>query len=73
MDGSGDEQIELSETNQRPDIKREGEIGRSSPIGSNLQYLLQCNSITHQYTAGHRVHLYLRSTRREEEEIMLIF
>ena len=35
MDGSGDEEIELSETNQSPDIKRgEGEIGRRFPIGS---------------------------------------
>ena len=72
MDGSGDEQIELSETNQRPDIKREGEIGRSSPTGSNLQYLLQCNSITHQYAAGHRVHLYLHSTWREEEVMVIL-
>lgn len=34
MDGSGDGEIELSETNQSPDIKREGEIGRRFPIGS---------------------------------------
>ncbi len=34
MDGSGDGEIELSETNQRPDIKRERELGRRFPIGS---------------------------------------
>lgn len=37
MDGSGDGEIELSETNQSPDIKREREreiIGRRVSIGS---------------------------------------
>lgn len=43
MDGSGDGEIELSETNQSGDIKREREIG-----GGFLQYLLQCNFITLQ-------------------------
>lgn len=34
MDGSGDGEIELSETNQSPDIKREREIGSRISIGS---------------------------------------
>ena len=34
MDGSGDEEIELSEINQSRDIKREREKGRRFSIGS---------------------------------------
>lgn len=34
MDGSGDGEIELSETNQSRDIKREREKGRRFSIGS---------------------------------------